>query len=133
MNRVFADSFFYFAIVNPDDQDHRRAIDFLSSFDGQIVTTSWVLVELGDGMCDPRNREPFLQLYRDLAEDPQVFIVPPDQEYFEAGLELFARRQDKAWSLTDCISFAVMQREGLTEALTADHHFEQAGFVALLK
>jgi len=49
------------------------------------------------------------------------------------GLELFANRPDKDWSLTDCISFVVMQKEGITEALTGDHQFEQAGLVALLK
>ncbi len=46
---------------------------------------------------------------------------------------MLARRLDKDWSLTDCISFAVMQERSLTEALTSDHHFEQAGFTALLK
>lgn len=49
------------------------------------------------------------------------------------GIRLYEQRRDKQWSLTDCISFVVMKREGLTEALTGDHHFEQAGFVALLK
>ena len=52
---------------------------------------------------------------------------------YDQGFALFSARLDKEWSMTDCISFAVMQREGLNEALTADHHFEQAGFVALLK
>jgi predicted nucleic acid-binding protein len=51
---------------------------------------------------------------------------------FDAGLELYSRRPDKEWSLTDCISFVVMEEHGLTEALTTDHHFEQAGFTALL-
>jgi predicted nucleic acid-binding protein len=48
-------------------------------------------------------------------------------------LDLYASRFDKAWSLTDCISFVVMEQQGIREALTGDHHFEQAGFVALLK
>ena len=52
---------------------------------------------------------------------------------FEAGFNLFEARPDKDWSLTDFISFVVMEREGLTEALTGDHHFEQAGFTALLR
>jgi hypothetical protein len=51
----------------------------------------------------------------------------------DRGLALYAARPDKEWSLTDCVSFLVMQDHGVTEALTADHHFEQAGFVALLK
>ena len=60
-------------------------------------------------------------------------IVSPSLDLFEQGVELFAHRPDKQWSLTDCISFVVMQDRGLTEALTANHHFEQAGFVAMLK
>ncbi len=51
----------------------------------------------------------------------------------EQGLALYTRRSDKDWSLTDCISFVVMKAEGIEEALTGDHHFEQGGFVALLK
>jgi len=54
-------------------------------------------------------------------------------ELHREGIQLYASREDKEWSLTDCISFFVMQREAITEALTGDHHFEQAGFVALLK
>ena len=59
-------------------------------------------------------------------------IVPASQDVFEQGVELFENRLDKDWSLTDCISFIVMRERGLTEALTGDHHFEQAGFRALL-
>jgi hypothetical protein len=69
---------------------------------------------------------------RSLRFDPETEIVPPDPELFERGLDLFARRPDKAWSLTDCISVVVMSERGLTDALSGDRHFEQAGFRALL-
>lgn len=59
--------------------------------------------------------------------------VPLSTELLDAGLALMGKRTDKDWSLTDCISFVVMERNGLHEALTGDHHFEQAGFNALLK
>src|SRR5947199_324028 len=49
------------------------------------------------------------------------------------GIQLYSQRPDKEWSLTDCVSFVAMQRREITDALTKDHHFEQAGFVALLK
>lgn len=68
-----------------------------------------------------------------LTADASVVIVPPSPEMFEKGLDYFARRHDKAWSLTDCISFLVTAEHGITDAWTADHHFEQAGFTALLK
>jgi predicted nucleic acid-binding protein len=57
-----------------------------------------------------------------------VLIVGPEPETFTQGIELYRNRPDKNWSLTDCISFVVMKREGITEALTGDRHFEQAGF-----
>ena len=69
----------------------------------------------------------------ELRADPDALIVPGDDSLWERGRILFAQRPDKQWSLTDCISFVVMQDRGITEALTADHHYEQAGFVGLLK
>jgi predicted nucleic acid-binding protein len=59
-------------------------------------------------------------------------VIPPSQRLFEDGLRLFAERPDKEWSLTDCVSFLVMKRHGLTDALTADRHFSQAGYNPLL-
>ena len=60
-------------------------------------------------------------------------IIPATADLFDRGVQLYAERADKEWSLTDCISFVVMADEGLADALTGDHHFEQAGFKALLK
>ena len=60
-------------------------------------------------------------------------VVPASAELFQRGVEFFCARPDKEWSLTDCISFVVMAEKGISEALTADRHFEQAGFKALLK
>jgi len=98
-----------------------------------MVTTAWVLVELADALCDVPNRPVFDRLYEALTGVPGVEIVPPDQAILDEGLRRFRSRKDKDWSLTDCISFLVMEQRGLSEALTGDHHFEQAGFVALLK
>jgi predicted nucleic acid-binding protein len=75
----------------------------------------------------------FIQLLADLQANPDITIVPCSDQLLRDGIQLYAQRPDKEWSLTDCISFVVMQQEGITEALTGDHHFEQAGFVALLK
>ena len=65
--------------------------------------------------------------------DPEVRIIAVSGELYNKGWNLYAARMDKGWSLTDCISFVVMSDKSLTDALTGDHHFEQAGFNILLK
>ena len=133
MKRVFADSFYFFALGNPRDAAHSRAKSFNQSFAGQLITTGWIVTEIGDGMALPSQRPIFVKLAEQLRTDADVVFVPCTDELMSAGLELFGQRPDKNWSLTDCTSFVDMQRERLVEALTGDHHFEQAGFVALLK
>ena len=133
MRRVFADSFYFFAILNPKDDSHQRALRFATEYAGPIVTTAWVLTELADGLAATRRRDAFSQLVSRLQAEPANEIVPPDEELMARGVELYNARADKHWSLTDCVSFVVMQDRQITEALTGDHHFEQAGYVALLK
>lgn len=65
--------------------------------------------------------------------DKQTTIIPPDEKLWNRGMELYRSRPDKAWSLTDCLSFQIMWDHGITDALTGDHHFGQAGFNALFK
>jgi uncharacterized protein len=100
---------------------------------GDWLTTDWVLVETADALCDPANRRRCAQFIEDLRHSRRVEIEDSSRELFEAGWELYCRRDDKGWSLTDCISFVVMQNRGITDALTGDHHFEQAGFRTLLR
>lgn len=99
-----------------------------------VVTGRWVLTEVADGLArSPDGRGVFVRLVQDLGNHPGVRIVPYSDDLFTTGLDLYAHRPDKQWSLTDCVSFVVMDREGIAEALTGDHHFEQAGFAALSK
>ena len=133
MTGYFADTHYYVALVSHDDVDHRRAIELSRRLPGRMITTAWVLTELGDALSASPRRDTFLDLLQGLCANPTLTIVPPTQELFDRGIELYGRRRDKDWSLTDCISFVVMREQGITEALTGDHHFEQAGFHALLK
>ena len=133
MKAVFADTSYYLALVNPADQHHGAACQWTSGIAGTSVTTAWVIAELANAMSKIANRPFFLSLLRDLQTDRRVTIVPPNKDVFDSGLDLYSRRSDKDWSLTDCISFVVMNDRGLSKALTADHHFEQAGFKALLR
>jgi len=132
MTIVFADTFFYIALTNPRDEYHSRAIDFTLSFDGEFVTTEWVLFEFANYMADAHNRALFLEIIDELRRDWRVRIVPSSAEQFERGIALYRQRPDKDWSLTDCISFKVMEESSITEALTADQHFRQAGFLTIL-
>jgi predicted nucleic acid-binding protein len=91
------------------------------------------LPEVADGLSRPVWRPPVIRLFALLRAKPGVEILAPDLDLFDRGFDLYARRLDKEWSLTDCVSFVVMTERGITEALTGDHHFGQAGFRALLR
>lgn len=133
MRRAFADTYFYLALADPHDAGYAKAQQVSRTFPGVVVTSQWVLMEVGDALRAPRDRPRVLALLDLLAADQNVAIVPADATVFERAVDLFRRRRDKEWSLTDCTSFVVMDEHKIYEALTADAHFEQAGFVALLR
>lgn len=128
MRPVFADTSFYIAFANPADEFYAAACDAGSRVNGRMVTTDCVLVELGNYFRSATGRELFLTLWRMLRDDAGTEIVPCSPEILAAGVRLYGERMDKTWSLTDCVSMAVMQRYGIQDALTSDHHFAQAGF-----
>ncbi len=132
MRIVFADTSFYVAAMSPRDVSHARAEAVGRAFRGRVVTTEYVLLEVATFFCEAPRRSLFLGLLQTLQNDPEVTIVPASADLWQRGVALFAGRPDKDWSLTDCISFVVMQDRAIIDALTADHHFEQAGFLALL-
>jgi hypothetical protein len=129
----FADTFYFLALLNPDDELHASAAGLSATLDEVVVTTMWVLTELGDALHRGRNRETFARFLDTLSEHEDIEIVPASTELFQRGVALFRERPDKEWSLTDCISFVVMGEKGISEARTGDRHFEQAGFKALLR
>jgi uncharacterized protein len=131
MSAVFVDTSYYLALLNENDEYHAAALAKSGELTS-IVTTAWVLTELADAMCRPRHRQLVSEFIRDLRGEHRVTIVELSPSLFDRGMQLFESRLDKSWSLTDCISFIVMQDRNLTEAMTADHHFEQAGFAILL-
>ncbi len=89
------------------------------------------MVEVGDALSQSRNGKAFINFHDFVTRAPGYTIVPASRAALEAGLALYRRRLDKDWSLTDCISFAIMEDERITDALTGDKHFTQAGFRAL--
>lgn len=133
MTEVFADTFDFIAILGPDGEERRRALNISTQRPGIMVTTAWVLTEVANFLRRAHEREAYVELVRSLEASSDVLLMPATDGLWRRGIDLFSKRLDKEWSLTDCISFVVMTERGITDALTGDHHFEQAGFAALLK
>ncbi len=132
MIKTFADTHYYLALLNPSDAAHRRALAVTDKRSGKLVTTQSILMEVGDAMSTPADRPRFTGLLDALEHDFDTIVVTATSRLFHDGANLFRQRPDKSWSLTDCISFVVMDRQNIREALTADHHLAQAGFTPLL-
>ena len=132
----FLDSSYVIALAQATDAHHREAVELAVSVERQkieLVTTRAVLLEVGSARSKARIRRDAVRLIDSLQSSTRVEIVPLTEEIVARGWNLFRERTDKDWSWTDCISFVVMGERGLTEALTSDQHFGQAGFSALLR
>ena len=135
MAEFFLDSSYAIALSAPTDQYHERAVNLaqqLEAASARLITTRVVLLAIGNALAKLRYRPAATALLAALEDDPTVDIVPLSETLYGRAFELFRDRPDKEWGLTDCVSFVVMQDRGLTDALTADDHFRQAGFRALL-
>jgi predicted nucleic acid-binding protein len=133
MTEVFADAFFYIALLNPSDRHHEAALDATRALRSQPVTTEWVLLEVADALSAPAVRLHVHRFLTQVATDANTLVVVSESSWYSRGLKLYGSRADKSWSLTDCISFEVMRERGISQALTGDQHFVQAGFRALLQ
>ena len=133
MKPVFADTSYYIALLSPGDSCHVDAVKLSHTLKRQVVVTEFILLELANALSRIDARRLFVSLLPHLRSNPNIVIVPASPELFQRGYELFSRRADKNWSLTDCISFIVMEEHGLSDAVTTDRHFEQAGFQMLLR
>jgi predicted nucleic acid-binding protein len=128
MRTDFADTYYYLALPNPRDAAHGRAVAASKGLSARLVTSEYVLTEVADALAAPLDRPRCLALLDTLRCDPEVTIIPASEDLFQRGVDLYRRRPDKDWPLTDCLSFIVMGDAGATEALSGDRHFQQAGF-----
>lgn len=99
----------------------------------RLITTEAVLMEYGNILSSVNVREKAFRYIQFLRNDPNTEIISIDSELFEKGLADFGKYKDKEWSLVDCISFVIMRKKKMLYALTSDEHFEQAGFIIMLK
>ncbi len=136
MSPVFADAGYFLAISNPDDSLHEQATRAADKIVGRkIVTTEMALVEFLNGMSKlgRHKREMALNALKGIQDDPNIEVVPQTHDQFEKAVKRYEERPDKCWGLTDCASFLEMEKRDILEALAHDHHFQQAGFVALMR
>lgn len=125
------------AILIDDDQWHAAALRVEKSLTNavRLVTTYEVLTEFLASVSRgrPETRMRAVETVRDVIENDNITLVPQSPYLFAKGLELYASRPDKRYSLTDCISMTVMQDMNITEALTHDRDFESEGFIRLIR
>ncbi|MGI9036026.1 MAG: type II toxin-antitoxin system VapC family toxin [Pyrinomonadaceae bacterium] len=135
-NSVFLDTSFSIATAVAKDQFHERAVNLankIAADNTQIITTQPVILEIGNALSKLKYRRPAVGIIQRLDSDRNVSVISLNDELYAEGFKLFSSRSDKEWSLVDCISFVVMREREITAALTADEHFIQAGFRALLR
>lgn len=137
MPELFVDTSGWAAWCSSAERHHAAAVESINRVwdeGGKLITTSYVLAELTGLFNRIRvSRPDQFRIIESLQFDPSVEIVLIETLYLTGSWQLWRSRPDKDWSLVDCASFAVMQSRGMSDALTSDHHFEQAGFNRLLK
>lgn len=131
---VFLDSAFLIALVHAGDENRESALAWMEILEGAqipLLTTEFNLIELADFVSGYGQRALARQLITTLRAGKFVTIIPCSTTLLNRGLILHSARDDKTWSLTDCIGMLVMQDAGTTEVMTYDHDFEQAGLRAV--
>ena len=135
MRQVFADTGYWIAVLDPRDELHQRARQVSQNL-GQfrLVTSEMVLTELLNSFADREDLRDVVAAAVDaVMQDPNTEVVPQTSLQFREAITRYKARRDKKWSLTDCASFLIMEQRVIPDALAYDHHFEQAGFKALLR
>ncbi len=135
MTEVFLDTSYAISLSIVNDRNHTRVVAIaqqLRKDKVRLIVTRGVMLGIGNSLSKARFRTAAVALLSALEFDSLVEIIELTLADYQAGMALFQNRSDKEWGLVDCISLVVMQCRGLLEALTADGHFVQAGFRALL-
>ena len=129
---IFIDTSYFLALLNKRDKYHQAALQATRNYPPPFVTTEAILLEVGDALAKPPRRSLAIRALRQIRADNNIKIVPITSDLFAEALNLYQGREDKGWGLTDCVSFVVMAQFKMTQSLTADKHFLQAGFLPLL-
>ena len=134
MRVVFADTGYWAAVLIPHDKLHAKSREVSAALGkARLLTTEMVLAELLAALSKVALRPFAIKGVEAIRNNPNVEVVPQTSLQFLSAFEYYQSMADKEWSLTDCASFVLMRERGVVEALAHDRHFEQAGFVALLR
>ena len=131
MNSVFIDTSYLLALELKRDQNHEVAKKHWQNIAQTLplfVTTSYVFDEIVTYFNSRGHHKKAVQVGNNLILSPSVQLVHVNESLFHEGWTYFKQHQDKDYSLTDCISFIVMEELRLSRAFTFDKHFVQAGF-----
>jgi uncharacterized protein len=134
-SKIFVDTAFIQALLNPRDQYHAKALELAPLLDTaeKIWTTEFVLTEVADALS-ASNRKAALNFIENFSsQTDKIIVVAASRPLYRRGLGVYRQYEDKEWGLTDCISFVIMWDNNLTDALATDQHFVQAGFRALMR
>ncbi|HEY0606657.1 MAG TPA: hypothetical protein VGD58_27270 [Herpetosiphonaceae bacterium] len=131
-DRLFIDTAYVQALLNPRDNYHALAQSLFSRVQAaETWITESVLTEIGNALSAINRQAASIYIHA-CYQAQNIHVVHVDTSLFKRALSLYEQRQDKTWGLTDCISFVIMNDHNLTEALTSDKHFAQAGFRVLM-
>jgi hypothetical protein len=128
--KIFVDTLFIVALINKRDQYHQIALNLAEQYENcPLITTDAIFLESGNKLSANYRNEVVELIEQFLASD-EVDVIRLTPELFDESLRLYKKHQDKSWGLVDCFSFVVMKQHKLSQALTFDRHFIQAGFQA---
>jgi len=130
---ILLDTGFLIGLADPNDALHGRAVAWSGRIYEPRLVTEYVLLETVNYFSLVQDRERVHALLAHVYSKSGYLVVESSHSLFDAGVRLHRQCKDKEWSLTDCISFLIMRERGIHRALAYDHHFEQAGFEALLR
>lgn len=139
MSQVFADTGYFVALLSTNDAHHRDAINYAELVDADrtiiLVTTDAVLIELLNFFArrGEQSRAIAIDFVRLLLASGGSRVEPQTRDLLNDAIGLYAEREDKDWSVTDCMSLIIMDRLGISDALAHDRAFTQGGKRALLR
>jgi uncharacterized protein len=131
----FIDTSFIIALASRKDSNHKKALelsDFIKEKKIKLMISEFIILEMCNSFAKANLKKNAIEIVDSIYQDPNIEIIKLSDKYFQYGLDLFRKAEDKNWSLIDCISIEIIREKGIKNVLTTDKHFFQAGFNILI-